>query len=110
MGTPALVRARRPLGEAEQCVSAHTKFGYTFSQRHNTGSLYSRGHHLAPGGNTRQGPDDLLAPPGERLPRRACWSQIEAGSGTVWEDGQVTASKNIFPFQSTTFTQMLPSV
>lgn len=45
------------------------QFSYTFSQRHNTDLLYSHGHHLAPGGNMRRDPDELLALSGERLPR-----------------------------------------
>lgn len=50
-------------------VCAQMQFSYTFSQRHNTDLLYSHGHHLAPGGNMRRDPDELLALSGERLPR-----------------------------------------
>lgn len=76
VGTPATVHICRPLGEAEQCVSAQMKFSYTFSQRHNTDLLYSGGHHLSPGGNMRRDTDDSLALFGERLPRRACYRSL----------------------------------
>lgn len=61
-----------PLSEAEQCVSGQMKFSYAFSQRQKTDSLNSRGHHLAPRGNTRLDPDDWMALSGERLPGQVC--------------------------------------
>lgn len=88
----------RPLGEAEQCVYAQMKFSYTFSQRHNTDLLYSRGHHLAPGGNMRRGPADLLALSGERLPRRVRYSKSETDSRTAGKIGKLLPVKTFFPF------------
>lgn len=67
-GDTSTVHVCKLMGEAEQCVSAKMKFGYTFSQKHNTDLLYSRGLHLSPGGNMRRDPGDLLALFGERLP------------------------------------------
>lgn len=80
------------------------KFSYTFSQKHNTDRLYSHGHHLAPGGNMRLHPDDLLAPFGERLLGQVCYRSSHAtirlgqtvGQLRIWSDLQIDACKNIF--------------